>query len=194
LKRTRQNSLSGVFCSCAPLVFSREGALICPPRAASWVCVFVRKQSPEGGLMKNSNRQGTFGQRQIRCAKGRRVVSPMARTAVFYSRTTQLVTAEESPAQGRFTLTNSPDFIFCHFLRHIDPCRLHAYRKTGRRMKAKERVHHRVGTYSDLRLGYQQVAIPLAVEPLIERNRIPRRSSIFSTPCPKGASQILCSM
>jgi len=48
-------------------------------------------------------------------------------------------------------------------------------------MKAEERVHHRVGTYSDLRLGYQQVAIPLAVESLFERNRIRWRSSIFSS-------------
>jgi len=52
-------------------------------------------------------------------------------------------------------------------------------------MKAEESVHHRVGTYSDLRLGYQQVAIPLAVESLIERNRILRRSSIFSSGHPE---------
>jgi len=48
-------------------------------------------------------------------------------------------------------------------------------------MKAEECVHHRVGTYSDLRLGYQQVAIPQAVESLIDRNRILWGSSIFSS-------------
>jgi len=58
---------------------------------------------------------GKFGegsQWQIRYAKGQRFVSPMTRTAVFSSRTTRIVTSEESPTQGGFSVTNSPDFIF----------------------------------------------------------------------------------
>jgi len=54
---------------------------------------------------------------------------------------------------------------------------------------AEERVHHRFGTYSDLRLGYQEAAIPLADESLIERNSILRHSSIFSSGQQKAVAE-----
>jgi len=55
---------------------------------------------------------GERSQRQICCPKRQGFVSPMTPTAIFSSRTIQVVTAEESPTQGTFMVTNSPDFIF----------------------------------------------------------------------------------